>query len=294
MKSILDEFEYAAGTVIGTYHTRTNKNNQDSFFYFEGDHVLVGVVCDGCGSGAHSEVGASIGAPAIAWELSACGLDRVGNEPQKLKETLEWAKHLMVKRISKCAFRVGLPLVEAVSEYFLFTVVAVVVARDYTYVISFGDGFYAVNQKQVPIGPFENNAPPYIGYNIIAGKVNIMREHLGFVVNEIIPTSELSSVMIATDGIDDFLESSEKKIPGKEELVGPVSQFWDKDLFFSNPAALERRLCLINRTTSRVNRTTRALQIERGYLKDDTTILVIRRKQDDSLPEREETKPEPV
>lgn len=294
MRSISDEFEYAAGTVIGTYHTRTNRNNQDSFFYFEGDHVLVGVVCDGCGSGAHSEVGASIGAPAVAWELSVCGLDRAGNDPKKIKDTLEWAKHLIVKRVSKCAFRVGLPLVESISEYFLFTIIAVVVTKEYSYVISFGDGFYALNQKQVSIGPFENNAPPYVAYNVIAGRVDIKREHLGFVVNEVIPTAELSSVTIATDGIDDFLESVEKKIPGKEELVGPVSQFWDRDLFFNNPAALERRLCLINRTMSRINRKTKALQIERGHLKDDTTILTIRRKQDDSLPEREETEPEPL
>jgi serine/threonine protein phosphatase PrpC len=295
MKALFNNFEFATGSVVGTYHTRTNKNNQDSFFYVEHQDHIIGVVCDGCGSGEYSEVGANIGGPALAWELSASGIHKAGNDPSKIDELLKRVRILVSSRLSKCASRVGLPYVESVSDYFLFTVVAFVIGREYTYIISIGDGFYALNQKQVTLGPFENNAPPYIAYNLVADRLQgITKEELCFVVHEVISTPEVKSIVLGTDGVDDLIEAESKKIPGKEELVGPMSQLWENDLFFNNHAALERRLCLINRTTSRINRKTKALQVERGHLKDDTTLVVIRRKQDDSLPEQEETEPESV
>ncbi len=54
-------FEVAAGSVTGRSHVLGGKPNQDAFAFRAADHGLVGVVCDGCGSGAHNEVGAAGG-----------------------------------------------------------------------------------------------------------------------------------------------------------------------------------------------------------------------------------------
>ncbi len=295
MKNLLDLFESTSGTVIGTYHIKTNKNNHDSLFYVENKDHIVAIVCDGCGSGSHSEVGSSIGVTSLAWELTRSGIHRAGNDAQKVAKLLESIRHLMINRISSCAYRVGLPFVKVISEYFLFTIVAVVIGKENTYVFSLGDGTYNLNGTTTVIGPFENNAPPYIAYGAIVDRLNGITENdLRFVVNEIIPTEELQSIVICTDGIDDFIAAENKKIPGKDELVGPLSQFWTNDLFFKNHTTLERRLCLINRTFTKINRKTKAIQVERGHLLDDTTLIAIRRRQDDSIFKQEETKSESV
>ena len=285
-------FEFASGSVIGSYHTKTNKNNHDASFFIEQKDHIIGIVCDGCGSGEHSEVGAKIGAPALAWELSASGLHTIGNDKERAITLLERVRILTSNRIEQCAFRVGLPFVEVIRDFFLFTIVATVIGKDYTYIISFGDGIYSLNGNVVSLGPFPNNAPPYIAYSSVVEHLeNITREDLHFTLNEIIPTSEVDNIILGTDGVEDLIAAENKKIPGKDEHVGPLSQFYTNDLFFNNIAAIERRLCLVNRTTNKVNRITKALQVERGHLPDDTTLVVIRRKHD-SISEGEQTNSE--
>src|SRR4029453_19002579 len=55
-------FEIAGGSVTGHAHVAAGRNNQDAFCWASGADGLVAVVCDGCGSGPRSEVGAQIGA----------------------------------------------------------------------------------------------------------------------------------------------------------------------------------------------------------------------------------------
>ncbi len=63
MKSI---FEIAGGSILGRSHRLTGKNNQDALCCFQESDCTVAVVCDDCGSGAQSEVGAHIGARLVA------------------------------------------------------------------------------------------------------------------------------------------------------------------------------------------------------------------------------------
>ena len=67
--NLRETFEIAVGTVIGRDHRVSGKNNQDAFCCLMADHLIVAVVCDGCGSSPHSEVGAKIGAKIIAAEI---------------------------------------------------------------------------------------------------------------------------------------------------------------------------------------------------------------------------------
>jgi serine/threonine protein phosphatase PrpC len=284
---ISKEFEVAAGSIIGQYHLRINFNNQDNYIITEHPDHIVAVVCDGCGSGVTSEVGATLGSSMVSWELSASGLHRLGDNKEEVELCLERVRRLIVDRITAVAFKAGLPFVTVISDCFLFTIVAAVVGKEHTYIISFGDGFYALNGKVSEIGPFENNAPPYVAYGAIEEHLK-EKEDLHFVLHEIIPTSELESLLVATDGLSDLIEAEEKKLPGKNELVGPASQFWTRDLFFSNQAAVSRRLALINRSVTKIDRKNVRLTQEHGYLKDDTTLIAIRRvTQNDRLPGQE-------
>jgi len=277
MIPIYREFENASGSIVGKYHLRIGLNNQDNYLLMDHPDHIVAIVCDGCGSGPTSEVGATLGSSMVSWELSASGLYRLGDDRKEIDLCLERVRRLIVDRIVSVAFKVGLPFVTAISDSFLFTIVAAVIGKEHTYIISFGDGFYALNGNVKEIGPFENNAPPYIAYGAVEERLE-KRDDLKFVLHEVIPTSELQSLLIATDGLGDFIDAMDKKLPGKDESVGDVSQFWTNDLYFSNQAAVGRRLSLTNRSVGKFDRQSNRLTHEHGYLKDDTTLISIRRK----------------
>src|SRR6478735_8342872 len=60
----MDTIETARAAVTGARHLRTARNGQDAVaVWLDGaDPLAVAVVCDGCSSGASSEVGARLGA----------------------------------------------------------------------------------------------------------------------------------------------------------------------------------------------------------------------------------------
>jgi hypothetical protein len=273
MTPIYDEFECADGSIIGKYHRNINSNNQDSYIKTEDDDHIIAVVCDGCGSGVTSEVGSILGSSIVSFELNASGLHRLGDDRKEIEFCLERVQRSAEGRIESIAHEVGLPIVIAIAESFLFTIVAAVIGRDYTYIISFGDGFYAINNTIKEIGPFENNAPPYIAYGVIKEYVKGASQ-MKFVLNEIVLTSDLQSLLIATDGLDDLIKARKNKLPGRDELVGDVSQFWTDDIYFSDIGAVCKKLSLINRSVANFDR----LVYEHGYLGDDTTLISIRRK----------------
>ena len=61
----------AAASVIGARHQRAGRNGQDAAVVVTGEDVAIAVVCDGCSSGASSEVGARLGAMVFAQKLRA-------------------------------------------------------------------------------------------------------------------------------------------------------------------------------------------------------------------------------
>src|SRR6478736_889725 len=65
-----DRFEIAGGSVSGRSHGLAGKGNQDAYHWSVEERSLVAVVCDGCGSGAQSEVGAAIGARLLVAEAT--------------------------------------------------------------------------------------------------------------------------------------------------------------------------------------------------------------------------------
>src|SRR5262245_44235698 len=67
----MDTIAAVAASVIGARHLRAARNGQDAAVAWRGSGAAVVVVCDGCSSGASSEVGARLGAMWFARALAA-------------------------------------------------------------------------------------------------------------------------------------------------------------------------------------------------------------------------------
>lgn len=267
----MESFEIAGGSVIGKDHLRLNKNNQDAYNVVEFSDRIVAVVCDGCGSGAYSEVGARIASSVLPYAI------RLVANPFDLSNS----QMTGVIELNQCILDISLDmsyekdLVEIIREHFLFTCLVAVITEQYVAIGSIGDGVYALNGEVKNIGPFPNNAPPYSSYGIVPHAVEKRFRKPRFTIQELISTNDFHSLMIGSDGVEDLMASEEKNVPGKEERIGSLSQFWMEDKYFSNRMALQRRLVRLNKDVVKVvdGVATRYL----GYLRDDTTMVVVRR-----------------
>lgn len=271
-------FAIAAGSVTGRNHSLAGRNNQDAFLVrrSEDGDLLVGVVCDGCTSGKESGVGAVLGSRIIVESLL-----RIKNLP--IESMLETARQDVEAQFRILARATGGTLSAAVNELFLFTVVGCIVTPDWTWVFSIGDGVYAVNGDLKQIGPFAGNAPPYLAYALVPSALKQDAPwQLRFTVDANLPTNELQSLLIGTDGTLDLVAAQDRAVPGTDEPVGPLSQFWTDERFFRNPDMVRRQLTRINRDVVKPDWRPHSLQRFRGLLPDDTTLVVLRRNDGDA------------
>jgi hypothetical protein len=283
-------FEVASGSIAGREHLRVGKNNQDAYFSICNEQAAIAVVCDGCGSGKHSEVGAKIGArlvvKTIAKQIQSAsdsqdGLTSEFWERLKLDLLAEMQQVLQMLGggsngddggdSQADAFRRE-AVQQIVNDYLLFTIVGMLITPTEAVTFSIGDGLVVVNGKIGQIGPFPDNAPPYLAYGLYRPDL------IHFHIHDRIHTDVVESVLIGTDGAVDLMSIAEMDLPGKQETVGQISQFWQANRYFINPEAIHRRLSLINREVTRPDWQTQRLTRESGLLPDDTTLVVIRRK----------------
>ncbi len=267
-------FEIAGGSITGHAHVAAGRNNQDAFSWATNDAGLVAVVCDGCGSGAHSEVGAQVGARLItqaaarrlhdAKDISTV-LEDVRQEVLAGLRTLGAAMSAEAPSSRESQFARN--FARTVSDYFLFTAVGVIVTADHATVFALGDGLVVVNGDRQRLGPYPNNQPPYLGYALLpegAGPRDL--ETFTFQVLRSLPLGELRSLLLGTDGTADLDDLSGHLVHGREDRVGPLSGFWTDDRFFRNADMVRRRFTVLSRGP------------HRGLLADDTTLVVLRRK----------------
>lgn len=271
-----DQFEIAAGSVIGRDHLRLGRNNQDAYGYVLNERMAIALVCDGCGSGAHSEVGAKLGNRLFTQILTY----KLG-QPNVWKEGLSEEFWTLVYKdflaeLRSVAIALGDHLPSIIQDYLLFTLVGAVMTPEATTLFSIGDGVIAVNGKVKRLGPFPGNAPPYPAYGLLP---EFPLERSQVVVHHQLPTREVQSLLVGTDGVGDLLNAATQSLPGKPEPVGAIAQFWEEDAYFQNPDQVRRRLFLVNREVTRLDRITSRLSRETGLLSDDTTLVVMRRRE---------------
>jgi hypothetical protein len=261
-------YEIAGGTVTGRSHAISGKPNQDAHAWLCRGDVLVAVVCDGCGSSAHSEVGAQLGARLCAERLSARLVEGAALDAPTLWDGL---RDDVLGALGELGGAMGGRLAETVSDHFLFTVVGLAVSGELGCVFAAGDGIAAVDGAVTRLGPFPGNEPPYLAYGLLS------RGAPGFTVVRTFTGAR--SALIGTDGAADLADLAHRSLPGGGAEVGPLSQLWEEDRYFQNGDALRRRLALVNREVTRPRWEERRIERDVGLLGDDTTVVVVRRKQ---------------
>ena len=261
-------FEIAGGTVTGRSHALSGRGNQDAYTWLLHGDTLVAAVADGCGSGAHNEVGAQLGA-----RLAVAALSRRLAAGAALDTPALWTalRADILDPLRALAAAMGGRLAETVSEHFLFTLVGVAVAGERGCIFAAGDGLFAVDGAVTRLGPFPGNEPPYLGYGLLGRPAALT-------VLRTFAAAEVTSLLIGTDGAADLHDLAARPLPGGGGAVGPLSQLWSDDRHFQNPDSLRRRLALVNREVTRPVWTERRLLREPGHLGDDTTVVVVRRK----------------
>ena len=133
-----------------------------------------------------------------------------------------------------------------------------------------------VNGERIRIGSFPDNAPPYLGYELPM-KASDFPPLRHLVLHRVLATEQLSSFLLATDGIDDLIAAKGRILPGRTDTVESIESFWQEDRFFKNPDAMRRRLTLIGREHVAVATDGKSLVRSPGFLRDDTTIVTGRR-----------------
>lgn len=243
-------WQIAGASIAGSDHTMPGKpgykNNQDAYYIYSSDRITIGIVADGCGSGVSSEVGSQIGVRLLG-EIIRTTLDR--------GSMLDWDRIRMalLGQISVLASAMGESLSTTVGDYFLFSVVGYVITPTETHIYYCGDGIYVVDGVVTQIGPFPDNAPPYVSYGLLG--------ELGSILHTVsLSTDSITSIAVGTDGTDCI-----------RELDSTLESWTSTDAVFSNPDVLRRRLAMMN-----LEKIQNGILIP-GPLKDDTTLVIARK-----------------
>ena len=264
-------FQLAGGSVLGLDHRRGGKNNQDAYGWRCQSGAIVAVVCDGCGSMPHSEVGAKLGVNLVLKSLLQ-SYDRYAtiDDPQ-LWQDLHRAllDHLQI--LAQC---LGENWQHRLREYFLFTLVGALITPDRTVIFALGDGVAIVNNHPLVFPPFPNNAPPYLAYGLLS--TSFTPDQLALQRLHSLATADLHSLLLGSDGVAELQQMALSSLPGQRQRVGDVAQFWQDDRYFRNPDQVRRTLTLMNRETTTVSEAQGVIKYP-GLLRDDTTLITLRR-----------------
>ena len=193
-------FTIAAGSVAGRHHVRGGRNNQDAFAFCETEAGLAAAVCDGCSSGAHSEVGARLAAMLVARSMVR---DLALRDPCEIAER---ARECTLAHLEALASAMsgegkgGARFRAVVADHFLFTVVGFALTERRAFAFALGDGVLAVDGRREVLGPFPENEPPYLGYALCAG----LERALGLEIRPLPPPSETTSLLAGTDGASEL------------------------------------------------------------------------------------------
>ncbi len=235
--------------VIGARHLRTARNGQDAAASWTGDGAAAIVVCDGCGSSASSEVGARLGAKLWIGELARAL--SAGGDPSDLA-LWTTVRATAIAALGALADRFACERERFVADYLLFTVVAAAVCDRRAGVWAIGDGAYALAGLPRTLGPFADNEPPYVGYELLGTR---LEPHFAT------HTADAGRAIVATDG------ALELTITLDELVAEPA---------FTHPDALRRRLALLARGDERIRWDDRRIVRTPAALQDDCAVAALR------------------
>lgn len=252
-----ERFVTFGGSFPGKEHLRCARNNQDGWAVADEGDVLVAVVTDGCGSGAHSEVGAQLGARFLARRLP--DLWRAHRDQPGLDGLAALARHANAALADALggalASIAGAPPPPALlADVGLFTWLAAIVDEERWAVMGLGDGAFVLDGEVTLLDSGPDNAPDYAAYRLVDdalldGPVDLDGQLFACGL-----TDALDSLIVASDGLHDLARDDARR-------VGALAL---DDKAANNPSLLNKRL----RVATTVD----------GLLSDDTTLAVIRRR----------------
>ncbi len=237
-------FATCQASITGAEHLRTNRCNQDAVAIAETPAGLLLAVADGCSGGRYSEWGART---AASW---------LHHNASRLLETSAGAEHLIESELLAALKTITSSVTGSdetgsgfVHDHLLFTLLIAFVGESHTTVVGAGDGCYAVNGLLVELD--ERNCPNYLGYGLLeeipAKRLNLLSR---------IPTSEVQSLLLATDGALELERHQPVETPG-------LAEFWTADRYLNNPTLMQKRL---NQVAARTR------------IFDDTSMAMCRRR----------------
>jgi hypothetical protein len=235
-----------AAAVSGARHLRAARNGQDAAVTWTGDGAGVVVVCDGCGSGGSSEVGARLGAQLMVRAVAARLV-----EGARASDPALWdgARRVVTSVLGLVAGAMPGDLERAVHEHFLFTIVAAAVGGGDACVWAIGDGAYLLGDATRVLGPFEDNRPPYLAYDLLGAAPSA---HV-----EVAPAS-VGRVVVATDGVAEL---------GLDAIaIEPA---------LHHPDALRRQLWQLARGVERIDWDARRVARTPALLQDDGAVAIL-------------------
>jgi len=281
-------FEIAGGSISGRHHIGTHQilkaaNNQDAYLFYQDDDIIIGCVSDGCGSAPFSEVGSLL----ITRMVISSIVNRY--KDNNLSDNIETQLYLLDDNISKTIMNYTSNLqlcyndddiYKILNDYFLCTIMGFIITKEITHIFYCGDGIYCINGEYNKLGPWPENAPPYLSYGFFPQRLltrEYEEEDLGFkYISK--PTAEINSLLIGTDGVDDLYLAADKDMPGLQQKVGNLEQFWTQDAYFSNPDLIRRKLSVINKEYIKYDNEQGKIITYPGLLPDDSTLIVVRRE----------------
>jgi hypothetical protein len=234
----------AAAAVTGARHLRVARNGQDAVATWTGEDCGAVVVCDGCSSGAFSELGARLGSQLA---IRLIGEALMGDRPAREIWTSVRAK--LGAELERVVEAMPGARERVVHDHFLFTIIAAAWQGDEVAVWALGDGGYAIGERVVELGPFPDNQPPYLGYDLLGDP---QPAHLE------VADAACGSVTVATDGVLEV---------GLAGLVEPRC--------FDHPDALRRKLAVLAKGTERIDWEARRIVRVPARLQDDGALAVL-------------------
>lgn len=248
-------FTLGHGSIAGREHLRISRNNQDAVALSRGERWLVAVVTDGCSAGAHSEVGARLGATWLANTIPHT-LDAAGEQADPADPSLvaQWTSGLTAYLaaahgcLRPTAQSEHVAALTQLQELFLFGFLVAIVGTQRSAIVGLGDGLYAVNGVTRVLDPGPENAPAYLAYRLAKGSLErpIDTEPQ---VHFAGATADIDTLVIATDGAAELLGTD-------------LRHFEQHPRYQQNPSLLQKQLRLL---------------AGQRRLADDTSLVLLRR-----------------
>lgn len=224
--------------IIGNEHVFAKTNRQDFCGFINEEDKISGVICDGCSSGSHSEVGASLLGMYILKLLNRL---EISDDLNVYRINIQVQLESFIYSLMNLMFNSTIDKVYFVNEYLLTTFTFCVITDDKLIIGHAGDGIIAI--KQNGLLSIENvnhdNKPHYLAYNLVPEEVLDSVKVKSDIDISSYKTSEIDSVIIASDGIEPLIEKNliTELYGNKGRKLQRKFNIWQNSKMFSDDAS---------------------------------------------------------